>query len=134
MPRQRIATFMCFVIALAWLAIMWRSMLAGLVRHQVRLGPWMISALLGLLCYGIATHRRWARWLGLIVTTGSLLIWPMVMMWAYVFSGFSNRSGSPAVSPWMILIVAPPMLFSLALFVMFVRPFAAFPPTERSRR
>jgi biotin transporter BioY len=122
MERRSIATVVCFVYAAFCVAILGHALVKGIMRPQHHVGPWLICAVLGLLCYGMATRRRWARALGLVVGIGGLLFWAMVSVWLYAFSGFSSRSGEQEISAWMVAALLPPFFFSIALLVLLVRP------------
>jgi hypothetical protein len=122
MQRRSLVTIVCFSYAAYGAAALWRALLVGIVRPHHHLGAWFILAILGLLCYGMATRRRWARGLGLFVGIGSLMIWAMVLLWGYAFSGFSSRSGEPTLSFFLVAAFLPGFLFSIALLVLLAKP------------
>jgi hypothetical protein len=123
MQRWFVATVVSFGYAAYWAAILLHGLFAGLTRPHPRLAPWLIVAILGLLCYAMATRRRWARGLGLVVAIGGLILWTMVGLWLYALSGFSSRSGDPTLFSWeMATGVLPQLLFSVALIVLLAQP------------
>jgi hypothetical protein len=101
MQRRSLVTIMCFSYAAYGAAVLWRALLVGIVRPQHHLGPWFILAILGLLCYGMATRRRWARALGLFVGVGSLMLWAMVLLWGTLSAGLAAaRVNRPSLFSW----------------------------------
>jgi len=125
MQRRTVVTIISFAYAACCIAILWRRLLRGVVRPGVGLGPLLICALLGLLCYGLVARRTWARGLGLFVGIGGVILWPMVTFGLYVFSGFSSRSGQPAFSLALVMPVLLPLLLSIALVVLLARPLVS---------
>ena len=103
------------------------------VRHcaaRGHLAPWLICAILGLLCYGMATRRAWARALGLAVGIASLPFWGAAILWGYAFSGFSSKSGEPTLISPLLWAIMPALILSIALIALLVRPLRG---EERSR-
>jgi hypothetical protein len=122
MRRRYIVMIVSFGYAAYWAVILLHRLLAGVTRPHLSLAPWLIGAILGLLCYGLVTRRRWARGLGLVVAIAGLILWTMAGVWGYVFSGFSSQSGDPTLFSWGMVAVLPLLLFSLALLVLLARP------------
>ena len=133
MQRRYVAMTVSFAYAAYWAAILLHRLFAGVTRPRPNLAPWLIAAILGLLCYAMATRRRWARGLGLVVAIGSLILWTMVGVWVYAFSGFSSRSGEQTLfSLGMAAGVLPQLLFSVALLVLLAKPLVNETPADSS--
>jgi hypothetical protein len=123
MQRRSIVTIVCFSYAVYGAAVLWRALLAGIVRPHHHLGPRFVLAILGLLCYGMATRRRWAQGLGLFVGIDGAAL-------GYAFSGFSSRSGEPTLSFFLVAAFLPGFLCSIALLALLAKPL---PREERGR-
>jgi hypothetical protein len=81
MQRWKTVTIVAFLYTAYCILIMGRSLLVGLVRpSRVQFAPWILCAVLGLLCYGLTTRRPWARTLGLCVGIFSLFIWGIALL------------------------------------------------------
>jgi hypothetical protein len=133
MQRRYVVMIVSFAYAAYWAAILLHRLFAGVTRPRTSLAPWLIGAILGLLCYAMATRRPWARGLGLVVAIGSLILWTMVGVWVYAFSGFSSRSGEQTLfSLGMAAGVLPQLLFSVALLVLLAKPLVDETPSDRS--
>lgn len=131
MQRWFIATVLAFGYAAYWAAILLHGLFAGVARPHPRLAPWLFVAILGLVGYAMATRRRWARGLGLVVAIGGLILWTMVGLWLYIFSGFSSRSGDPTLfSREIVAGVLPQLLFSVALIALLARPLGDKTPGD----
>jgi hypothetical protein len=126
MQRRSVVTFVCFGYLAYCVVILRHGLVSSIARPRGHLASWLICATLGLLCYGMWTHRGWARGLGLAVGIASLPLWGAAILWGYAFSGFSSKSGAPTFySPvWGIV---PPILLSIALIVLLVRPLTDEP-------
>jgi hypothetical protein len=122
MQRRLVVTIVCFAYAAYCTVILWHGLLASIARPRGHLAPWLICGTLGLLCYGMASRRGWARGLGLVVGIVSLPLWGAVILWGYVFSGFSSKSGEPTFDSPMLWGIAPPVVLSIALVVLLVKP------------
>ena len=132
MQRRYVVIAVSFAYAAYWAAILLHRLLPGVARPHQSLAPWLIGAILGLLCYGMATRRRWARGLGLVVAIGSLILWTMVGLWIHAFSGFSSKSGEQTLfSLEMVAGVLPQLLFSVALLVLLARPLVDETHTDK---
>jgi cytochrome bd-type quinol oxidase subunit 2 len=121
MQRRSLATIVCFVYAAYWGAVLFHGLRFGTVGNRLHLVPWLIFAILGLLCYGMAVGRSWARGAGLAVAIGGLILWPVSMVAIYFFSLF----GDEAFSPRMVQGIVPPLVFSILLVVLFAKPLPA---------
>ena len=133
MQRWFVDTVLSFGYAAYCAAILLHGFFAGSTRPHPRLGPWLIVAILVLLGYAMATRRRWARALGLVVAIGGLILWTMAGLWLYAISGFSSRSGEPTLFSWeMAAGVLPQILFSVTLFVLLARPLGDKTPVDES--
>jgi hypothetical protein len=119
MHRRVVVAIVSFAYAAYWAAIPLHGLFTGVTRPHPKLAPWLIVTILGLLCYGMATRRRWAHALGLVVAIGGLILWTIVGLWIYAFSGFSSRSGNPTLFSWEMAVgVLPQLLFSVALLAL----------------
>lgn len=133
MQRRYVVMIVSFAYAAYWAAILLHRLFAGVTRPHLSLAPWLIGAILGLLCYAVVTRRRWARGLGLVVAIAGLILWTMAGVWLYVFSGFSSQSGDPTLfSLGMMAAVLPLLLFSIALLVLLARPLVDETHTDKS--
>lgn len=128
MQRRSVVTFVCFAYLVYCAIILGHGLLASIARPRGHLAPWLICATLGLLCYGMATRRGWARGLGLVVGIASLPLWGAVILWGYAFSGFSSKSGEPTLYSPMLWGIVPPLVLSIALIVLLVRPLPGDDP------
>jgi hypothetical protein len=133
MQRRNVVVIVSFAYAAYWTAILLHRLFAESMRPHFRVIPWLVGGILGLLCYAMATRRRWARALGLVVAAAGLVFWSLVGVWLYAFSGFSSRSGNPTLFSFaMGAGVLPQLLFSVALLVLLARPFVDDAHTEKN--
>jgi hypothetical protein len=125
MQRWRVVTYVCFAYLAYFIATLWHGLVASIGRPRGHLTPWFVCAALGLLFYGMATRRRWARGLGLAVGIGSLPLWALAILWGYAFSGFSSKSGEPTFFSPLLWGIVPPLGLSIALIALLVKPLPA---------
>ena len=127
MQRRSAVTFVCFAYLAYCVVILRHGLVSSITRPRGHMGPWLICATIGLLCYGMVTHRGWARGLGLAVGIASLPLWGAAIVGGYVFSGFSSKSGEPTFYSPVLWAIVPPVLLSIALIVLLVRPLTDEP-------
>jgi hypothetical protein len=133
MQRRSVVAFLCFAYLAYCVVILRHGLLSGIARPRGHLAPWLICAILGLLCYGMSTRRAWARALGLAVGIASLPLWGAAILWGYAFSGFSSKSGEPTLVSPLLWAIIPPLMLSIALIALLVRPLRGDESSNPSR-
>ena len=128
MQRRSVVTLVCFAYLAYCVVILWHGLLSSIARPRGHLAPWLICTTLGLLCFGMATRRGWARGLGLLVGIASLPLWGAAILWGYAFGGFSGKSGEPTFFSPVLWGIVPPLVLSVTLVVLLVRPLPGGEP------